>query len=300
MAPIAPSGWQSLTTASQDETGRSEKKLFNPEEQPQLGKPIPASAAGRVLSAYGKGVVYAPQGLWHATKNLGKSIVEHPLITLGAIVGGIFAVKKWGPKLISRIGTGIAAAVVGFGLFKSGKTAVEAKNQQDMEKAARQAGDAYGEGLLQAGLAVVPGVVSGRITNKATATVERLTRPVKVEEGAAPASVESAATFAKMFPGGPQMMIDDLQSMIDLLPPGKRAGLEELVANPAFTKASDDRKLVMLVETMGTATTKFVQMTDADKLAASLQGTMDSAAEKSGLIEQADQWTRLLAARYRP
>lgn len=246
---------------------------------------LPSTSTGRVVAALADGLADAPGGAWRSLKAMGASALEHPVATGATLIGtmALSAAMPVAGTVMVAAGFAFSAVSVVSHLKQSVQTARGAVTAEDMQRAAREAADAYGEVLLNAAMVVGPMAVGERVSAKAGAYVSTVRDQIKAAPKPRPVAPEEALIKAlePLAQASPRDLLTDLLEVAETLSPEKRQALLSLSVRPDFLAADPATKLVKTVETLGPAFTKLTQVAaDAEgippQLAKVLKSTQDA------------------------
>lgn len=233
---------------------------------PPKAAPAPADAKTRVATALVKGLEHAPAGVWHSVRDMGKAVVDHPVLT-GAILAGSLAVTVAVPAaapVLVWLGGAAAAGGVGLRLYQAASTAVGAKDQNDLDLAARQAGDAYGDAIVNGALFALPYVAGRAASARAKSYMQRAIAEADAQVPAPTPPVDFKAQAMHFVENAmktpPAELMDDAARTMKAVPRAKRKELITLMADDAFATATPETKAAMLLDKLGPGFTKLAQV----------------------------------------
>ncbi|MBM3267211.1 MAG: hypothetical protein FJZ01_06120 [Candidatus Sericytochromatia bacterium] len=233
----------------------------------QGAAPLSGSRGSHVARALARGVLHAPAGTWHTLRDMGKAVLDHPLLT-GAILAGSIgltaAVPAAAPVMVG-IGAVLAGVSVGVKTQRAVSTAWDARTQKDLDRAARLAGDAYGDALVNGALFALP-YAAGRI---AQARGHRfMTRAISQAQAETPAGAPKGdASLAKVLEfventmkAPPDDLARDAARTFQALPRGTRKQLMRMVVDQEFLSGSASDRAAQLLDALGPGFTKLAQV----------------------------------------
>ncbi len=239
---------------------------------------VPASDAGRVAYVLGHGVLHAPEGVAHSLEKMAGAIVHHPLASGAVLVGTMLAPAPVATVLIGA-GTAMAGYGIGRSIYRAIETASSASDPAALRKAVDQAGDAYGDTLVNAAMIGLPLLAGNRVSARAGALIERALSDAKAAPApAATPSVPTGAVFGwlKQAIQGPiDDLPADLRGMVEELGPEKQKSLLGLVMKPDLLAGSKVDAAALAARSTGAdaGTTAVGQLfTNERFLAASAEG----------------------------
>ncbi|MBM3274298.1 MAG: hypothetical protein FJZ00_04050, partial [Candidatus Sericytochromatia bacterium] len=266
--------------ASPHTTAAARKRSVAPLVTGQAGAipAIPQTATGRVAVALGKGIVHSPSGVWHAGRDMVKSAIDHPIVT-GSILAGSIALTAAVPAAAGYLlwaGMALAGVSIGMKLNDAVSTALGARTKAEMDKAAREAGDAYGDFLFNGSLFALP-YAAGRVASaRGKAYMEQAIIQAATEVPAVPAGAEKSAGHAlKFLEKALKSPVDDLARdaarTFEAVPRTTRKQFLRLLTDPEFVGGKSTDRAAMLLDALGPGFTKLAQVySEADGVPAAV------------------------------